>query len=37
VVTRNEVSTVRRRFATAFGSCSFTEPVDDLINLELLT
>jgi hypothetical protein len=37
VVTRNEVSTVRRRFATAFGSCSFTEPVEDLVNLELLT
>jgi hypothetical protein len=37
VVTRNEVSTVRRRFATAFGSCSFTEPVEDLVALELLT
>jgi hypothetical protein len=37
VVTRNEVSIVRRRFATAFGSCSFTEPVEDLVNLELLT
>ncbi|HET6463953.1 MAG TPA: hypothetical protein VFH33_09150 [Candidatus Krumholzibacteria bacterium] len=37
VVTRNEVSTVRRRFATAFGSCSFTEPVEDLVKLELLT
>ncbi|HKW14407.1 MAG TPA: hypothetical protein VJS69_07980 [Candidatus Krumholzibacteria bacterium] len=37
VVTRNEVSTVRRRFATAFGSCSFTEPVEDLVTLELLT
>jgi hypothetical protein len=37
VVTRDEISTVRRRFATAFGSCSFTEPVDDLVNLELLT
>jgi hypothetical protein len=36
VVTRNEVSTVRRRFATAFGSCSFTEPVEDLVKLELL-
>lgn len=37
VVTRDEISTVRRRFATAFGSCSFTEPVEDLVNLELLT
>lgn len=37
VVTRDEVSTVRRRFATAFGSCSFTEPVEDLVKLELLT
>ncbi len=36
VVTRNELSTIRRRFATAFGSCSFTEPVEDLVNLELL-
>lgn len=37
VVTRNELTTVRRRFATAFGSCSFTEPVDDLVKLELLS
>jgi len=36
VVTRNEVTTVRRRFAIAFGSCSFREPIDDLLELELL-
>jgi hypothetical protein len=37
VVTRDEISIVRRRFAIGFGSCSFTEPVEDLVNLELLT
>lgn len=36
VVTLAELSTIRRRFAIAFGSCSFTEPVDDLVKLELL-
>ncbi len=35
-VTLGEVTTVRRRFAVAFGSCSFREPVDDLIELGLL-
>lgn len=37
VVTRDEVSIVRKRFAIAFGSCSFTEPAEDLVKLELLT
>ncbi len=32
-----ELSTVRRRFAVSFGSCSFREPVDDLIQLGLLS
>jgi hypothetical protein len=36
-VTLGEVTTVRRRFAVAFGSCSFREPVDDLIQMGLLT
>jgi hypothetical protein len=37
VVTLAELSTIRRRFAIAFGSCSFTEPVEDLVQMELLT
>lgn len=37
VVTLAELSTLRRRFAVAFGSCSFQEPVDDLATLGLLT
>jgi hypothetical protein len=32
-----ELSTVRRRFAVSFGSCSFREPVDELIQLGLLS
>jgi len=32
-----ELSIVRRRFAIAFGSCSFREPVDDLMEMGLLT
>ncbi len=36
-VSLGEIATVRRRFAVAFGSCSFREPVDDLIQLGLLT
>lgn len=36
-VTLAEVTTVRRRFAVAFGSCSFREPVDDLNQMGLLT
>jgi hypothetical protein len=35
-VTLGEIATIRRRFAIAFGSCSFREPVDDLIQLGLL-
>lgn len=35
-VTLQEVSTVRRRSAIAFGSCSFREPVDELKELGLL-
>jgi hypothetical protein len=36
-VTVNEISTIRRRHAVAFGSCSFADPVDDLTRLGLLT
>lgn len=36
VVTVAEISTIRRRQAVAFGSCSFTDPVDDLVKLGLL-
>jgi len=35
-VSRDEVTTIRRRFAISFGSCSFHEPVDDLIKTGLL-
>jgi hypothetical protein len=31
-----ELSTLRRRFAIAFGSCSFREPVDELTTMGLL-
>lgn len=31
-----EISTARRSFAVSFGSCSFTEPIDDLRSLHLL-
>ena len=37
VVSMAELSTVRRRLAIAFGSCSFIEPIDDLIALGMLT
>ena len=36
-VALGEITTVRRRFAVAFGSCSFREPVDDLTQLGLLS
>ncbi len=36
-VSRDEITTIRRRFAISFGSCSFREPVDDLIKTGLLT
>lgn len=32
----DDISTARRRFAISFGSCSFTEPIDDLRSLGLL-
>jgi hypothetical protein len=32
----DDISTARRTFAISFGSCSFTEPVDDLRALRLL-
>jgi hypothetical protein len=31
-----EIAAVRQDFATSFGSCSFTEPIDDLRSLSLL-
>lgn len=37
VVTSTELSAVRRRLAVAFGSCSFREPVDELISMGILT
>ena len=33
---RNEIAATRRSFAISFGSCSFTEPIDDLRSLHLL-
>jgi len=36
VLTAQELSAIRRRFAISFGSCSFQEPVEDLRNLKLL-
>lgn len=35
-LSRDELTTIRRRFAISFGSCSFREPVDDLIQIGLL-
>jgi hypothetical protein len=35
-VTRDEIATTRKISAISFGSCSFTEPVDDLKSLHLL-
>src|SRR6202521_5872241 len=32
---RDEIASARRGFAVSFGSCSFTEPVDDLRSLNL--
>lgn len=32
-LTADEIATVRRDFAISFGSCSFVEPIDDLIRL----
>jgi hypothetical protein len=36
-ISRDELTTIRRRFAISFGSCSFREPVDDLIKAGLLS
>jgi hypothetical protein len=33
---RHEIAAARRGFAVSFGSCSFTEPLDDLRSLHLL-
>jgi len=35
-LSRNEISDTRRSFAISFGSCSFTEPIDDLRSLHWL-
>jgi hypothetical protein len=35
-VSRDEIAAARRDFSISFGSCSFTEPIDDLRSLHLL-
>jgi hypothetical protein len=35
-VSRHQIADARRYFAVSFGSCSFTEPIDDLRSLHLL-
>ena len=35
-LSRDEIATMRKNFAVSFGSCSFTEPIDDLRALHLL-
>jgi hypothetical protein len=35
-ISRNEIAAAREGFAISFGSCSFTEPIDDLRSLHLL-
>jgi hypothetical protein len=35
-LSRNEIAATRRSFAVSFGSCSFTEPIDDLRALHLI-
>jgi hypothetical protein len=35
-LSRDEIAAVRREFSISFGSCSFTEPIDDLRSLHLL-
>ncbi|MGB6385217.1 MAG: hypothetical protein WBD25_13650 [Terriglobales bacterium] len=35
-LSRHEIATARQDFAVSFGSCSFTEPIDDLRSLHLL-
>jgi hypothetical protein len=36
-VSRDELTTIRRRFAISFGSCSFREPVEDLVQIGMLS
>lgn len=35
-LTRNEIAETRSDFATSFGSCSFMEPIDDLLSLHIV-
>jgi hypothetical protein len=35
-ISRDEIAAARQGFAVSFGSCSFTEPIDDLRSLSLL-
>ena len=35
-LSRDEISAARHDFAMSFGSCSFTEPIDDIRSLQLL-
>jgi hypothetical protein len=35
-LSRDEITAARQRFAVSFGSCSFTEPINDLRSLKLL-
>jgi hypothetical protein len=35
-ISQHEIDAARRGFAVSFGSCSFTEPIDDLKSLRLL-
>jgi hypothetical protein len=35
-LSQREIAAARRGFAVSFGSCSFTEPIDDLKRLRLL-
>jgi hypothetical protein len=35
-LSRDEIAAARRDFSISFGSCSFTEPIDDLRSLHLL-
>jgi len=35
-LSRDEIAAARQGFAASFGSCSFTEPIDDLRSLHWL-
>jgi hypothetical protein len=35
-LSRDEIAAARQGFAASFGSCSFTEPIDDLRSLHLV-